>query len=123
MMPVYRFAPSPTGFLHVGGARTAIFNWLLARRSGGKILLRIEDTDRQRSTVEFIKQIQDSLSWLGIDWDAPPVYQSSRLERHREVVRQLVEANRAYPCYCTREELEEKRRTALARKEPLRYSK
>jgi glutamyl-tRNA synthetase len=121
MMPVYRFAPSPTGFLHVGGARTAIFNWLLARRSGGKILLRIEDTDRQRSTVEFIKQIQDSLSWLGIDWDAPPVYQSGRLERHREVVRQLVEANRAYPCYCTREELEEKRRTALARKEPLRY--
>ena len=121
MTPVYRFAPSPTGFLHVGGARTAIFNWLLARGSGGKVLLRIEDTDRKRSTGEYIRQIQNSLAWLGIDWDEPPVYQSGRLERHREVVRQLIRADRAYHCFCTREELEEKRKIARARKEPLRY--
>jgi len=121
MVPVYRFAPSPTGFLHVGGARTAIFNWLLARKANGKFLLRIEDTDRQRSTDTFIEQIQNSLDWLGIKWDEQPLFQSARLERHREIVRQLVKSGKAYSCFCTREELESKRQAALASKGALQY--
>ncbi len=121
MVPVYRFAPSPTGFLHVGGARTAIFNWLLARKAAAKFLLRIEDTDRTRSTDEFIRQIESSLQWLGITWDEPPFFQSRRIERHQAIVRRLLESGRAYRCYCTREELEAKRERALARKEALQY--
>lgn len=111
---VTRFAPSPTGYLHIGGARTALFNWLYARGNGGKMLLRIEDTDRQRSTQEAINAILDGLSWLGLDWDGDPVYQHARVERHREVVEDLVEKGLAYKCYATPEELEKMRETAHA---------
>jgi glutamyl-tRNA synthetase len=112
---VTRFAPSPTGFLHIGGARTALFNWLYARRHGGKMLLRIEDTDRARSTEEAIDAIVDGLQWLGVQWDGDVVHQHSRLARHREAVEQLLAAGRAYRCYASPEELDEMR--AKARKE------
>ena len=102
---VTRFAPSPTGFLHIGGARTALFNWLYARGRGGKMLLRIEDTDRERSTEAAIDAILDGLTWLGIDWDGDAVYQFSRAARHREVAEQLLAAGHAYRCYATPEEL------------------
>ena len=95
---VTRFAPSPTGFLHIGGGRTALFNWLYARRHGGKMLLRIEDTDRERSTEPAIAAILDGLSWLGLDWDGDTVYQFSRVERHREVVDQMLASGHAYRC-------------------------
>ena len=98
---VTRFAPSPTGFLHIGGARTALFNWLYARGRGGKMLLRIEDTDRERSTDAAIAAILDGLSWLGLDWDGETVYQFSRSARHREVVEELLAAGRAYRCYAS----------------------
>ncbi|MEN2494611.1 MAG: Glutamate--tRNA ligase [Hyphomicrobiaceae bacterium hypho_1] len=109
---VTRFAPSPTGFLHIGGARTALFNWLYARHYGGTYLLRIEDTDRARSTRKAIKAIIDGLSWLGIDADQEPIFQSARAERHRELVKKLLAEGHAYRCYCTPEELEEMRRNA-----------
>ena len=111
---VTRFAPSPTGFLHIGGARTALFNWLYARHHGGKFLLRIEDTDRKRSTQEAIDAILDGLGWLGLEWDEAPVFQFSRAARHAEVARQLLAEGKAYYCYCTPEELEEMRRQAKA---------
>src|ERR671916_260457 len=104
---VTRFAPSPTGFLHIGGARTALFNWLYARGRGGKMLLRIEDTDRERSTKAAIDAIIDGLSWLGIDWDGDVIYQFSRAERHRAVVEQLLAAGKAYRCYASPQELTE----------------
>jgi glutamyl-tRNA synthetase len=107
-----RFAPSPTGFLHVGGARTAIFNLLHARRYGGKLLLRIEDTDVERSKQHHAEQIVHSLSWLDIDWDEGPIYQSDRLDRYRERANELVSRGAAYHCYCTIEELEEERAAA-----------
>src|SRR5579872_3591022 len=91
-----RFAPSPTGALHIGGARTALFNWLLARGAGGRFVLRIEDTDRERSTAENVEQILDALRWLELDWDEGPIFQTSREERHREAVRSLLAAGRAY---------------------------
>lgn len=100
---VTRFAPSPTGFLHIGGGRTALFNWLYARKHGGTMLLRIEDTDRQRSTQEAIDAILDGLKWLGIDWDGDTVYQFARAARHREVAEQLLAAGKAYRCYATAE--------------------
>jgi glutamyl-tRNA synthetase len=109
---VARFAPSPTGFLHIGGARTALFNWLYARGRNGKMLLRIEDTDRERSTKAAIDAILDGLSWLGIQWDGDIVYQFSRSARHREVAEQLLAAGRAYRCYASPEELAEMRETA-----------
>src|SRR5438045_3653990 len=109
---VTRFAPSPTGFLHIGGARTALFNWLYARGRGGRMLLRIEDTDRERSTDAAIAAILDGLSWLGLDWDGDTVYQFSRSARHREVVEQLLAADRAYRCYASPEELAEMREKA-----------
>jgi glutamyl-tRNA synthetase len=109
---VTRFAPSPTGFLHIGGARTALFNWLYARGRNGKMLLRIEDTDRQRSTQAAIDAIIDGLTWLGIDWDGDIVYQYARAARHREVAEQLLSAGNAYRCYCTQQELDEMRETA-----------
>src|SRR6202045_941647 len=112
MAVVTRFAPSPTGFLHIGGARTALFNWLYARGRGGKMLLRIEDTDRERSTQAAIDAILDGLTWLGIAWDGDTVYQFSRSDRHREVVEQLLAAGRAYPCYASPEELAEMREKA-----------
>ena len=106
---VTRFAPSPTGFLHIGGARTALFNWLYARGRGGKMLLRIEDTDRERSTQAAIDAILDGLSWLGLDWDGETVYQFSRSARHRDVAETLLAADRAYRCYASAEELAEMR--------------
>ena len=92
---VTRFAPSPTGFLHIGGGRTALFNWLFARRHGGKMLLRIEDTDRERSTEPAIQAILDGLTWLGVTWDGEPVYQFARAARHREAAESLVASGRA----------------------------
>ena len=109
-----RFAPSPTGFLHVGGARTALFNWALTRRLGGEFVLRIEDTDRERSTVESERAVLDGLRWLGIDWDEGPHRQSERAARHAEVVESLLESGAAYRCVCTRERLEELRASELA---------
>jgi glutamyl-tRNA synthetase len=109
---VTRFAPSPTGFLHIGGARTALFNWLFARRYHGKMLLRIEDTDRERSTAAAIDAILDGLSWLGIEWDGETVYQFSRSKRHQEVVETLLATGRAYRCYASPEELTEMREIA-----------
>jgi glutamyl-tRNA synthetase len=118
---VTRFAPSPTGFLHIGGARTALFNWLYARRHGGKMLLRIEDTDRERSTEPAIAAILDGLSWLGLDWDGETVYQYARAERHREVANQMLAAGKAYHCYATPQELEEMREKARTEGRPMRY--
>lgn len=118
---VTRFAPSPTGFLHIGGARTALFNWLYARRQGGKMLLRIEDTDRERSTDAAIAAILDGLEWLGLDWDGQTVYQFQRVARHREVAEQMLAAGKAYHCYATQAELEEMREKARAEGKPLRY--
>jgi len=120
MNVVTRFAPSPTGFLHIGGARTALFNWLFARHHGGTYLLRIEDTDRARSTVEAIDAIHDGLSWLGLDGDAPAVSQSAQAPRHAEVAMQLVEAGAAYRCFLSDEELEAIRDTARAEGKPVR---
>ena len=112
MSVVTRFAPSPTGFLHIGGARTALFNWLYSRGRGGKMLLRIEDTDRERSTQAAIDAILDGLSWLGIDWDGDVIYQFSRSARHREVAEQLLASGHAYRCYASPEELKEMREAA-----------
>ncbi len=109
---VTRFAPSPTGFLHIGGARTALFNWLYARGRGGRMLLRIEDTDRERSTKAAIDAILDGLSWLGIDWDGEPIFQFSRAARHRDVAEQLLASGKAYRCYASVEELAEMREAA-----------
>jgi glutamyl-tRNA synthetase len=100
-----RFAPSPTGFLHVGGARTALFNWLFARGKGGDFLLRIEDTDVARSSAEMVTSILDSMRWLGLDWDGEPYFQSSGLERYRDLARRLMDTGHAYPCFCRPEEL------------------
>lgn len=118
---VTRFAPSPTGFLHIGGARTALFNWLYARHTGGKMLLRIEDTDKERSTQPAIAAILDGLSWLGIDWDDEPIFQSARAERHAEVAHALLDSGHAYRCFATAEELAEMRETARAEGRPPRY--
>ena len=124
-----RFAPSPTGFLHMGGARTALFNWLFARHHGGKFILRIEDTDRARSTGEATGAILRSLRWLGLDWDEGPevdgphgpYFQSERMERYQKAAEELLNLGAAYPCYCTREELEARRQEALGRGMPPGY--
>ncbi|NQZ46356.1 MAG: glutamate--tRNA ligase [Erythrobacter sp.] len=118
---VTRFAPSPTGFLHIGGARTALFNWLYARHHGGKALLRIEDTDKKRSTQEAIDAILDGLDWLGLDYDEAPTFQSKRAERHAEIAHKLLDAGYAYKCFATPEELEEMRAEQRANKQPMRY--
>ncbi len=118
---VTRFAPSPTGFLHIGGARTALFNWLYARKHGGKMLLRIEDTDRERSTQAAIDAIIDSMKWLGLDWDGDIVYQFSRAARHTEVAHEMLANGKAYRCYATPQELEQMRDQARAEKRPPRY--
>ncbi len=107
-----RFAPSPTGTLHVGGARTALFNWLLARRCGGKFILRIEDTDRERSTEESVQVILKGLHWLGLDWDEGPIFQSQRGGHYQAVIEQLIKLGHAYPCFCSEERLEQQRETA-----------
>ncbi|MGC1573030.1 MAG: glutamate--tRNA ligase, partial [Pseudolabrys sp.] len=111
---VTRFAPSPTGFLHIGGGRTALFNWLFARRHAGKMLLRIEDTDRERSTAAAINAIIDGLTWLGVSWDGEIVFQFSRAARHRQVAEQLLASGHAYRCYCSPDELTAMREQARA---------
>ncbi|GJD30772.1 Glutamate--tRNA ligase [Methylobacterium adhaesivum] len=118
---VTRFAPSPTGYLHIGGARTALFNWLYARRFGGRMLLRIEDTDRERSTQGAIDAILDGMRWLGLDWDGDVIYQYARAERHREAAMGLLASGHAYRCYATPEELTAMRESARAEGRPLRY--
>ncbi|TGT93563.1 glutamate--tRNA ligase [Mesorhizobium sp. M5C.F.Ca.ET.164.01.1.1] len=118
---VTRFAPSPTGFLHIGGARTALFNWLYAKHTGGKMLLRIEDTDRERSTDEATAAILDGLAWLGLTWDGEPVSQFERAPRHRAVAEELVRLGKAYYCYATPAELEAMRESARAKGLPPRY--
>jgi glutamyl-tRNA synthetase len=121
MNVVTRFAPSPTGFLHIGGARTALFNWLFSRHHGGKYLLRIEDTDRKRSTQEAIDAILNELQWLGLEADEEPLFQSTRLDRHADVARRLLAEGKAYHCYCTPEELTEMRENAKAEGRSMRY--
>ena len=116
-----RFAPSPTGSLHIGGARTALFNWLYARQQRGKYLLRIEDTDRQRSTEEYTQDIFTSLSWLGIDADIKPIFQSTRIDRHQQVIQQLLDAGSAYYCSCTKERLDALRQAQTKNKQKPRY--
>jgi glutamyl-tRNA synthetase len=118
-----RFAPSPTGYLHIGGVRTAIFNCLFARRHGGEFLLRIEDTDVERSTQEAVDQIIDSLRWIGLDWDREPVFQSKRLEIYQEHLERLLKEGQAYRCYCPAEELEAKRQKAIAAKVTYKYDR
>ena len=118
---VTRFAPSPTGYLHIGGARTALFNWLYAKHSGGKMLLRIEDTDRERSTDAATAAILDGLTWLGLDWDGDAISQFERAPRHREVAEELVTLGKAYYCYATPEELAEMREKAREEGRPPRY--
>ncbi|WP_342362386.1 glutamate--tRNA ligase [Terrarubrum flagellatum] len=118
---VTRFAPSPTGFLHIGGARTALFNWLYARHTGGKMLLRIEDTDRERSTDAAIEAIIDGLKWLGLDWDGDVIFQFARAARHREIAKELLKSGGAYYCYASPQELEEMRETARREGRPMRY--
>jgi len=119
--PVLRFAPSPTGYLHIGGARTALFNWLYARHTGGKFLLRIEDTDRERSTPEAVAAIFNGLAWMGLDWDDEPTFQFARAARHREVAEQLLAQGRAYRCYATPQELEQMRAEQKAKGVSVRY--
>jgi glutamyl-tRNA synthetase len=119
---VTRFAPSPTGYLHIGGARTALFNWLYARHTGGKFLLRIEDTDRARSTKEAVDAILDGMRWLGLDWDGHEYYQSQFWARHAEIAHRLLERGAAYRCYMTQEELAEQRERARAERKAFRIN-
>ncbi|HEY1125386.1 MAG TPA: glutamate--tRNA ligase family protein, partial [Sphingobium sp.] len=116
---VTRFAPSPTGYLHIGGARTALFNWLYARHHGGTFLLRIEDTDRARSTEQAIEAIFDGLGWLGLAGDGEPVFQFARAHRHAEVAHEMLAAGHAYKCFATPEELAELREQQRAAKQPM----
>ncbi len=116
-----RFAPSPTGYLHVGGARTALFSWLYARKHGGAFILRIEDTDRERSTVESVDAILQGMTWLGLEYDEGPFFQTHRFPRYREVIGQMLQQGKAYHCYCTKERLETLRAEQMARKEKPRY--
>ena len=122
MTVVTRFAPSPTGLLHVGGVRTALFSWLYARRNGGKFILRVEDTDRERSTDEAVRVILDGMAWLGLDADEGPYFQSRRFDRYREVLRGMLEAGTAYHCYCSKDELDALRGQQIARKQKPRYT-
>jgi glutamyl-tRNA synthetase len=116
-----RFAPSPTGMLHIGGVRTALFCWLYARRHGGTFILRIEDTDRERSTPEALAAILDGMQWLGLEHDEGPFYQSQRMDRYREVIDRFLREGKAYHCYCSKETLDEMRAAQMARKEKPRY--
>ncbi len=122
MTVVTRFAPSPTGMLHVGGVRTALYSWLYARRMSGKFVLRVEDTDRERSTEEAVRVILDGLAWLGLDADEGPYYQTQRFERYRAVIAEMLAAGNAYHCYCSKQELDAMREEQLARKEKPRYT-
>src|SRR6185437_8005100 len=122
MTVVTRFAPSPTGMLHVGGVRTALYSWLYARRMGGQFILRVEDTDRERSTDEAVRVILDGMAWLGLDADQGPYYQSHRFDRYRAVIGEMLAAGNAYHCYCTKQELDAMREEQIARKEKPRYT-
>ena len=122
MTVVTRFAPSPTGMLHLGGVRTALFSWLYARRTGGRFILRVEDTDRERSTDEAVRVILDGMSWLGLGADEGPFFQSQRFDRYHEVIGEMLKAGSAYHCYCTKEELDALREQQIARKEKPRYT-
>ncbi len=121
MTVITRFAPSPTGFLHIGGARTALFNWLFARHHGGQFLLRVEDTDRKRSTDEAVQAIYAGMKWMGLDWDGEAVSQYSRAQQHREAVDQLLASGNAYKCYCSPDELTQMRELARSEGRPMRY--
>src|SRR5688572_3648404 len=121
--PRVRFAPSPTGYLHVGGARTALFNWLYARKYGGQFLLRVEDTDKARSTDESTSAIFEGLTWLGLDWDEEVVFQGANIERHRTDTTRLLESGAAYRCFCTPAELDERRRAVEATGEGFKYDR
>ena len=123
LIPRLRFAPSPTGYLHVGGARTALFNWLFARKFGGQFLLRIEDTDKARSTEESTRAIYEGLTWLGLNWDEEVVYQGANLERHRADAQRMLDNGTAYRCFCTQAELAERRAAAEANGESFKYDR
>src|SRR5215213_2772404 len=116
-----RFAPSPTGYLHVGGARTALFNWLFVKRYGGQFLLRVEDTDKARSTDDSTRAIFDGLGWLGLEWDEEVVHQGANLERHQSDVEKLLATGKAYRCFCTQADLDDQRAAATARGEAFKY--
>jgi len=118
-----RFAPSPTGYLHIGGARTALFNWLFSRHHKGKFILRIEDTDRERSTQEFTDAILNSMEWLNLDYDEGPFFQSERYDLYREAVKKLLDSGKAYRCRCTKDELDAMRAKALAEGKPPGYDR
>lgn len=118
---ITRFAPSPTGYLHIGGGRTALFNWLFAKHTGGTFLLRIEDTDRARSTEAAVDALLDGMKWLGLEWDGEPIFQFARMDRHAEVAKQLVAEGKAYYCYCTPEELEQMRAEQIEKGLPQKY--
>ena len=122
MTVVTRFAPSPTGLLHVGGVRTALFSWLYARRRQGKFILRVEDTDRERSTADAVRVILEGMQWLGLAADEGPYYQTQRFDRYREVIAGMLKAGTAYHCYCTKQELDALREAQIARKEKPRYT-
>jgi glutamyl-tRNA synthetase len=117
-----RFAPSPTGYLHIGGVRTALFSWLYARHHGGEFILRVEDTDRERSTDEAVQVILEGMKWLGLEHDEGPFYQTQRFERYHAVIQQLLDEDKAYHCYCSREEVDEMREAAMARGEKPKYN-
>ncbi len=116
-----RFAPSPTGYLHIGGARTALFSWLHARKHGGNFLLRIEDTDLERSTAESVNAILEGMTWLGLEYDEGPFYQTARFDRYKEIIQKLLDEDKAYKCYCSKEELEAMREEQMANKQKPRY--
>src|SRR5210317_604610 len=116
-----RFAPSPTGYLHIGGARTALFSWLYARKHGGQFVLRIEDTDLERSTAESVNAILEGMTWLGLDYDEGPFYQTNRFDRYEEVIQKLMDDGHAYRCNCSKQRLEELREKQMANKQKPRY--
>ena len=122
-IPRVRFAPSPTGYLHVGGARTALFNWLFARHTGGTMILRIEDTDFERSSEEMVEGILEGMRWLGLNWDEGPFFQSKRLDLYKKTAAKIVVSGHAYPCFCTKDELEQRRREAAEAGRPVMYDR
>ncbi|MCL5974958.1 MAG: glutamate--tRNA ligase, partial [Gammaproteobacteria bacterium] len=117
-----RFAPSPTGYLHVGGARTALFSWLYARKHGGRFVLRIEDTDLERSSAESVNAILEGMTWMGLDYDEGPFYQTQRFDRYKEIIQQLMDQGDAYYCYCSKDELDAMREEQRANKQKPRYN-
>src|SRR4051794_20069508 len=120
---ITRFAPSPTGYLHIGGGRTALFNWLFAKHYGGTFLLRIEDTDRMRSTKGAVDALLDGLKWLGLEWDGDPIFQFARMRRHAEVAHELLKQGKAYYCACMPQELEKMRENQKAHGLPIGYDR